>query len=388
MTLSPHHRIFGIFSIYAFSANNIYLRLPELQTHFNIDDATLGLCLLGAPIGTIFALTFGARTLQNINLRLLVIIFTPLLSAFFAASILSSNPILFAALLIPVGILIGSQELLLNLEADRIEYAMGRKIMNRAHAFWSLGFFGAGIFGSLMSYLNISPQIHLGLVIPICLLINTALLWNFKPALPRPSTDTSEPPLFAFPNKRIFVLIGITASAMLLEGVNQTWATIYMNDVFGTAPLITGAAIVCFGLSQAITRYFVDGLVDRKSSEFTGKTLLAFLFIGTTIIAISPSPLLSLLGFTLSGIGVSAIFPLAITAAAQHDDRPTAINVASLAQISLLIFLIGPPLLGSVGQALGIRWIFGISIPLIILGYFLSSALGVSPKTNTHTVLK
>ena len=55
MTLSPHHRIFGIFSIYAFAANNIYLRLPELQTHFNIDDATLGLCLLGAPIGTIFA---------------------------------------------------------------------------------------------------------------------------------------------------------------------------------------------------------------------------------------------------------------------------------------------------------------------------------------------
>lgn len=380
MTHSPHHRIFGIFSIYAFAANNIYLRLPELQTHFNIDDATLGLCLLGAPIGTIFALTFGARPLQLINIRLAIILFTPLLAASFAASVLSSNPILFALLLIPVGILIGSLELLLNLEADRVEYAMGRKIMNRAHAFWSFGFFGAGIFGSLMGYFKISPQIHLGLVIAICILINTALLLNFNPSPHRPTSDTSKPPLFAFPNKRIFILIGITASAMLLEGVNQTWATIYMNDVFGTAPLLTGAAIVCFSLSQAITRYFVDGLVDRTSSQFIGKILIAMLFIGTLTIAISPTSFLSLIGFTLSGIGVSAIFPLAISAAAQHQDRPTAINVASLAQVSLLIFLIGPPLLGNVGQSLGIRWVFGVTIPLIILGYFLSSALGGSSK--------
>jgi predicted MFS family arabinose efflux permease len=385
LTLSPHHRVFGLFAIYAFSANNIYLRLPELQNHFNIDDAKLGLCLLGAPIGTIFALTFGARPLQSINIRLAIMIFTPLLAASFAASIFSSNPILFTLLLIPVGILIGSLELLLNLEADRVEYAMGRKIMNRAHAFWAFGFFGAGIFGSLMGYYKISPQLHLALVIPVCLFINTVLLWNFKPAAHRPSTDTSKPPLFAFPNKRIFILIGITASAMLLEGVNQTWATIYMNDVFGTAPLLTGAAIVCFSLSQAMTRYFVDGLVDRTSSQFVGKTLIFMLFIGTMMIAVSPSSFLSLIGFTLSGIGVSAIFPLAISAAAQHHDRPAAINVASLAQVSLLIFLIGPPLLGNVGQSMGIRWVFGVTIPLIILGYFLSSALGGSSKAQEKT---
>lgn len=373
--------------MYAFAANNIYLRLPEIQNHLEIDDATLGLCLLGAPIGTIFALTFGARPLQKINSRLLILLFTPLLAAFFALSVLTSNPILFAVLLIPVGIMIGSLELLLNLEADRVEYAMGRKIMNRAHAFWSFGFFGAGLFGSLMSYFAVSPQSHLGLVIVICVLINTALLWNFRPAAHRPNQATSqaisEPPLFAFPNKRILILIGITASAMLLEGVNQTWATIYMNDVFGSAPLLTGAAIVCFSLSQAIARYFVDGLVDRTSSHYIGKALIMILFTGTAIIAVSPSSFLSLIGFTLSGIGVSAIFPLAISAAAQHHDRPAAINVASLAQMSLLIFLIGPPLLGSVGQTLGIRWIFGITIPLIILGYLLSSALGGASKEKT-----
>jgi len=227
-----------------------------------------------------------------------------------------------------------------------------------------------------MSYLDIPPQIHLSFVTLICIPINSILLCNFKPAPHRPSSITDEPPPFAFPNKRILVLIGIAASAMLLEGVNQTWATIYMNDIFGPVPLLTGAAIIFFGLSQALTRYFVDEFVDRSSSEFVGKTLLSLLFIGTLIIFVSPFSLLSLLGFTLSGIGVSAIFPLAISAAAQHNDRPAAINVASLAQVSLMVFLIGPPLLGSISQTLGIRWVFGVTIPLIVLGYLLSSALG------------
>jgi MFS family permease len=48
----------------------------------------------------------------------------------------------------------------------------------------------------------------------------------------------------------------------------------------------------------------------------------------------------------MMGIGTSVIFPLAMSAAAQLTDRPAPTNVASLAQISFVAFLLGPPLLG------------------------------------------
>jgi len=48
----------------------------------------------------------------------------------------------------------------------------------------------------------------------------------------------------------------------------------------------------------------------------------------------------------MMGVGTSAIFPLAMSAAAQRSDRPAAINVAALAQTSFVAFLLGPPLLG------------------------------------------
>ena len=48
------------------------------------------------------------------------------------------------ALLLPAGLCIGAVEIVVNLEADRLEHQTGRRFMNRAHAFWSVGFFAAG----------------------------------------------------------------------------------------------------------------------------------------------------------------------------------------------------------------------------------------------------
>lgn len=42
-------------------------------------------------------------------------------------------------------------------------------------------------------------------------------------------------------------------------------------------------------------------------------------------------------------------------------------------------FLLGPPRLGYIAEHFGIRWSFGISIPLIILSLIFTDALGKKP---------
>jgi len=68
-----------------------------------------------------------------------------------------------------------------------------------------------------------------------------------------------------------------------------------------------------------------------------------------------------------------------MSAAAQRTDRPAVINVAALAQNSFVIFLLGPPLLGGIAEAFGIRWSFGVAVPLIVLSFVLAPALGRRP---------
>jgi MFS family permease len=53
--------------------------------------------------------------------------------------------------------------------------------------------------------------------------------------------------------------------------------------------------------------------------------------------------------------------------------------VAALAQISFIAFLLGPPLLGHVAQAFGIRWSFGIGVPLVVLSFVAAAALRTRP---------
>jgi MFS family permease len=47
--------------------------------------------------------------------------------------------------------------------------------------------------------------------------------------------------------------------------------------------------------------------------------------------------------------------------------------------VSFVAFLLGPPLLGYVAEYFGIRWSFGIGLPLVILSIVCVGALGTKP---------
>jgi MFS family permease len=257
---------------------------------------------------------------------------------------------------------------------------LGRRIMNRAHSFWSIGFFGAGLFGAGVAHLGVSPQLHLALVVPMALIAVALFLGGYTPAPSR--VAESKAPALARPTGPILILVAVTLSAMLMEGASIDWSAIYMRTVFESGPFVAGFAVALFAFSQAAARFFADSFVERHSPSGVGRVLTATMALGVLLLFFSPAPIVSLLGFVLVGIGSSAIFPLAISAAAQRTDRPAAINVAALSQISFVAFLLGPPLLGSAAEHWGIRWAFGLGMPLIVLSFLMAGALGRKPPAE------
>jgi MFS family permease len=380
--LAPHFRVFAGFAVYSFSMGNIFPRIPEIQRAMGVGEGLFGLSLIGTPIGTLIALTFATPLLERIGFRRALMTAIPLLSVLYFIAVSAPNPIAFFFLLIPVGLVIGCIEIMLNLEADRAEALMGFRLMNRSHAFWSIGFFAAGLFGTWMAQLGISPQVHLAIIIPISILGIVLLLGHFEPSPARQTVSTGKEPRFARPTAGILVLVGVTLCAMLLEGASMDWSAIYMRNLFQPGPLLIGMAVTVFALSQAITRFFADRVVERYSPTEVSRVLMGVLLVGTLIVFFPVSPELSLLGFLLMGVGTSALFPLAMSAAAQRTDRPAALNVAALAQTSFVVFLLGPPLLGGIAQQWGIRWSFGVGLPLIALSFVLAGALGRRPPAK------
>jgi MFS family permease len=376
LRLTPETRVYAGFAIYSFCMGNIFPRLPDIQTGMGVKEGALGLGLIGTPVGTLLALTFATPMLERIGFRTALILTIPLMALFYAIAVHAPDPATLFLLLFPVGLMIGSIEVMLNVEADRTEYLRGRRIMNRAHSFWSIGFFGAGLFGAWLAQLGLSPQLHLGLVVPLSIVGTAVIFRGYVPSPRRPESSAAAVPLIARPTAPILVLVAVTLSAMLMEGASMDWSAIYMRDVFQSAPFIAGFAVALFAFFQAATRFFADSFVDRHSPSRVARLLICIMTAGILLVFFSPAPAVSLIGFAMVGIGTSAIFPLAISAAAQRTDRSAAINVAALAQISFIVFLLGPPLLGFVAEHWGIRWAFGLGLPLALLSFLMAGSLG------------
>jgi MFS family permease len=134
-------------------------------------------------------------------------------------------------------------------------------------------------------------------------------------------------------------------------------------------------AFAAGALFQALARYFADGVVERFGALAVGRASTAAMMTGGLLVVLAPHPALALAGFALMGMGTAAVFPLAMSAAARRTDRSAAINVAALAQLSFVAFLIGPPLLGFVAEHYGVRMSYAVCLPLVVASWFAARSL-------------
>ena len=370
----PNEAVFVSFFLYAFSLGTLFPRLGDLQTQMGIDKATLGFALIGLPFGVQVTLLFADRIVRKVNFRMILIIGLPLLSISQCLSALMQSPYLFAGILIVGGASIAVVEVAVNLEADRIEASFGRRIMNRSHAYWSFGFFGAGIIGAGFSQLGISPFLHFVATTFVITIVTALLFIKYVAAKPRRESPPQKK-LFVWPSKSIFFLVVFSLSAMLVEGASIDWSVIFMRDIFNTVPLISGLSLALAAIAQGIVRYFADQFVDQYGPEKVSFYSLNSMVLGVALVVFSPNPITALLGFLLLGGGSAVIFPLAMSAAARDSEKTPEENVASLAQFVFVVFLLAPPILGFIGEYFGLRWSFALCFPFLIASMLSISAL-------------
>ena len=363
---NPHQIVFVGFFIYAFSLGAMFPRLDDIQTCLEIDKAELGLLLLCIPLGLQITLLFADRLVRTISLKNIICVGIPSICFTQFAAVAVNQIAFFAFFLIICGAFVAVVEVAINLEADRVEHALGSRIMNRSHAFWSIGFFSAAVVGALFSQFKVIVELHFLLVCGIAFLISKIIFEDYIVASPRHANVTKIKKL-SLPTGPIFVMVLFTMSAMLVEGASIDWSVIFMREIHSASPFISGFSLAMAAFSQALVRFFGDNLLNKLGPILISVASLFFMFLGIFLVVLSNSSTLAILGFLFMGAGSAVIFPMAISIAASRSDRPAETNVASLTQFSFGMFLLGPPILGFVGEAYSLRWSFSLCLPLLIL---------------------
>ena len=375
MNIAPQVRLYSVFFLFALSLGGLLSRMADLQHQLGVTESELGLTLIGMAIGSLISLTIASPLIIRLGARR-----TAFATVFGTAVIyalvpwLPNAPAVFGALFV-AGFLAGALEINVNTETDKLEALLGRRIMNRAHGMWSLGFFITALIGAGMRHFGVSIHLHTAIMLALVLAVGFVTFTGMTTAPARADAHQGEHPRFALPTIGLLPLCMIGIAAFLVEGAGVDWSTIYMRDVFHAEPFVGGLGLTLFTFLMAMTRLFVDPFVDRHGPRRVATVLLLVSAVGVTLVGLAPVPEAALVGFALMGAGCSAVYPLAVSAAAQRTDRPAAVNVAAIGQVTFIVFFLAPPLLGFIAQYTGIRNSYLISLPVIALGLLAVPAL-------------
>ncbi len=375
MQIPAHVRIYSVFFLFALALGGLLSRMADLQRQLGASESELGLTLIGMAIGSLISLTIVSPLIYRLGAR-----WTAFITVFGTAVLYALVPWLpnamavFGALFV-AGFLAGALEINVNMETDKLEAILGRRIMNRAHGMWSLGFFITALIGAGMRHFEISIQMHMAVMLVLVLAAGLVTMSGITTAPARAGTQASDHPTFAVPSWGLLPLCMIGIAAFLVEGAGIDWSTIYMRDVFDAEPFVGGLGLTLFTFLMALTRLFIDPVVDTFGPRRVAGTLLTIAGLGVLLVGLAPTEYVALVGFGLMGMGCSAVYPLAVSAAAQRTDRPAAVNVAAIGQVTFVVFFLAPPLLGFVAQYTGIRNSYLVTLPVIALGLLAIPAL-------------
>jgi MFS family permease len=322
--------------------------LPEVKQATGASEAELGLALLCIALGAVPALLGTGLLLDRFGPRVLA----PALALFSLAVMLpafvNSVPAL-AVALFALGAASGAVDVAMNTAVAALEAAEGRRLMQKAHALFSAGVVPASL---AVGFARETGAGRLPVVsVTAVLLIATALL-NRAPAgtlFPRARPSLRVSPM-------LLVLGALCAAGFLVESGVESWSALYLETEQEASPALGGAGPATFALAMATGRGLGQGLGARLGDRWLlgGGALLASL--GLVLAASAPGAPAALAGFAVAGTGVAVVAPTVFSVAgrrAVEAERGGAI--ASVTTIAYLGFLAGPPLMGAVSGALGLR---------------------------------
>lgn len=355
-------------------------RTPAIRDELGASIEAMGLVLLGLSIGSMIGILGAGALVRRLGTRPLILLggALPVVGMVLVALLAPAQvPAGVWAGLFLIGFGSGGAEIGLNVEAAAVERRIGHPVVPVLHACFSLGTVVGGVVGIAMTAARTPVLVHLlvGAAVMAALAAFAAL--NLQP-LPRAGVQTEGADTAdAAGTSRVttatrrsvitvqLALIAVITLAMAFaEGAASDWLPLLMTTDHDAPEAVGSLVFTGFALAMLIGRSAGTPLVTRLGRGPVVRLCAAVGGIGVLLVVVSPSPVVTAIAAGIWGLGIALGFPLAISAAGDHPtdgDR----RVSVVATAGYIAFLVGPPLLGFVGEHLGLQ--AAMLVPLVLL---------------------
>jgi len=355
-------------------------RTPAIRDILSVSTAEMGAVLFGLSIGSMSGILssawlvkrFGTRNVIRACMALSVLGMMALSFALWFAS-----PLLFAIGLALFGSSLGAAEVAINIEGAVVEQKMNKTVLPMMHGFYSLGtLVGAGI-GMTLTAWGVTATLHVLLaalvaIVPILIAITAIPDGTGRNDASDAQHERKGRPFY---RDAQLLLIGVVVLAMAFaEGSANDWLPLLMVDGHGFTPTSGSLIYTGFTLGMTVGRFTGGWFIDRYSRVTVVRASAIMGGLGIALIIFVDSAWVAGVSVLLWGLGASLGFPLTISAAS--DTGPdAATRVSVVATTGYLAFLVGPPLLGFLGEHYGLRSAMMVVLALMVLAVIVARAV-------------
>lgn len=253
-----------------------------------------------------------------------------------------------------LGVGIGMVDILVNLAGAEVETVTERPALQLVHAGYGAGGAGGALLAALATTAGTPPAVVLAIVGAI----HVAAAAGLAACVPYPSLDEHAP---ATPGLAIGALrrpdlrsAGVVVlCAFFVEGSMDAWSVLFVRTTLGGPVLGAAVAFGAFALAITAGRLFAARVLFRLGRH---RTLLVSgcgsLAAGSAVVA-APTVTVAGLAFLVLGFFLSVAAPAAFGMVGAGADAGRA--VAAVTTVGYGGFVVGPPVMGWLGDHLGLR---------------------------------
>lgn len=374
--LSPHERrrfvaaVATIFGASGMALANWFPRIPETRAELGLSYDELGLALFGLGGGAMLSMPVTGWLIGRVGSYAITRVTALGMCAVLPLIVLAPNVVSLAAALFVFGGFTGSLDVAMNAQAAHGEGRVGRRFLSMLHGMFSIGtVLGAGIAAAAAA-LEVPLALHLSLV-AAGLAVAVAVAGPFL--LPDRTEREERTASFALPSGAIWWLGIVAICALLSEGAVDDWSAVFLRDMFDAGAKVAALGFGAFAVTMTAGRLAGDRIVDRYGAVPVLRISGVLAAGGIALTLTAPGPKLAIAGFALVGAGISVVFPIVVRAASRRREMAPGAAIAAVSTAGYTGFLAGPPAIGFLSEAAGLRW--GLAV-LVVLGLAVSLLAG------------
>jgi MFS family permease len=346
--------------------------VPGIAARLQLDPESYGIVLGPYAIGAILSMLITGWLTTKFGSRLMVLVGSSLVALSLLVPAQATTMVFLGFSVFVLGAMNSVMDIAMNAHATLVQRDWEAEIMSSFHSAYSFGALsGAAISGVLFEH-GFTPEDALLAGMAFILVVAFATYSRIDDLRPYPELKRQRVSLWS--NRKLMIVSGLALLAIFAEFGLVEWSYKYVRDVAHASAAAATMGNGGFAFGMAISRSLGDAVIRRIGPTLTTGLGMLLSCAGLLIAISFATPIVSMTGFIMAGLGLANVIPMLYTRAAAVSPAAPGRGVSVCGVISYFGAFFEPLTIGYVASHF--NQAVGLCLPLAAL-----AAIGLSSGT-------